>query len=153
MVKILPKLLKGIEILSLILSVIGYVFKVLHLAGANEMLMIGLLTLASAYFLSGFVFVPVLDNGQPKALADLLPVMLRKILYIGLAVFLTGFLFALLHLAGANEMLLIGVGSLLGGTVLSMVLILGKRERMATLQAPLIRSVVVLVFFLVSYLR
>jgi hypothetical protein len=153
MVKVLPKLLMGTEILGLIVSAAGYIFKILRLTGANEMLMIGLMTLATTYFLSGFVLVPVQDDGKPKSFADLMPVILRKILYIGLAVFLVGFLFGLLHLAGANEMLLMGIGTLLSGTLLAMVLVLGKRERMALLQSPLIRSVVVLVFFLVSYLR
>jgi hypothetical protein len=153
MVKILPKLLTGSEILGLILSVTGYGFKVLHLAGADQMLMIGLMTLATTYFLSGFVLVPAPDDSKQKSFVDLMPVVLRKILYIGLSVFLVGFLFGLLHLAGANEMLLMGIGTLLSGTLLAMVLVLGKRERMALLQSPLIRSVVVLVFFLVSYLR
>jgi hypothetical protein len=153
MIKFFPKLLIGAEILGLIISATGYVFKVLHLAGADEMLMIGLMTLAAACFLSGFTLVPVTDDGKPRGFADLLPVILRKVLYIGLAVFLVGFLFALLHLEGANEMLMMGVGALATGTVLSMALILGNRERMVVLQAPLIRSVVVLVFSLVSYLR
>jgi hypothetical protein len=153
MIKFFPKLLMGAEILGLIISATGYVFKVLHLAGADEMLMIGLMTLAAACFLSGFTLVPVTDDGKPRGFADLLPVILRKVLYIGLAVFLVGFLFALLHLEGANEMLMMGVGALATGTVLSMVLILGNRERMVVLQAPLIRSVVVLVVFLISYLR
>ena len=150
---LLPKILKWTEIIGLILAITGYFFKVLHLTGANDMLLIGFMTLATSYFLSGFVFVPVADDGKPKGFADLMPAILRKLLYIGLAVFMVGFLFSLLHLAGSKEMLMIGLGTLVGGVTLSMVLVLGNRERMALLKDPLIRSVVVLLIFLVSYLR
>lgn len=153
MVKILPKLLMGIEILGLIVSATGYLFKVLQFPGGNQMLMIGLLTLSTAYFLSGFVMVPVTDDGKPKGLADLLPAILRKLMYIGLSVFIVGFLFALLHLAGANEMLMLSVGTLMICVLISIVLVLGNRERMVLLKAPLIRSVIVLFVFLISYLH
>jgi hypothetical protein len=152
MVTFLPKIVKWTEILGLIVSVAGILFKILHLPGADELLTIGLMTLSSTYFISGFIVVPIPDDGKPKGFADLLIVILRKVMFIGLAVCLVGFLFALLHLAGANEMLMIGIGTLAMSILMSMVLVLGKRERMALLEAPLIRGIVVLVFFTVSYL-
>ena len=35
--------------------IVGALFKILHLAGANEMLMVGLLTEAAIFFLSAFL--------------------------------------------------------------------------------------------------
>lgn len=154
MITLLPRILKWTEILGIVLAVAGYVFKILHLAAADQMLMIGLNTLATTYFLFGFTVPPqVVDDGKPKGFADLMPTILRKLLYIGLAVFLVGFLFAILHLEGARQMLMIGLGTLVGGVLLSMVLILGNRDRMTLLKDPLIRAVVFLLIFLVSYLR
>lgn len=152
MLTILPKITKWAEILAIILSLGGVVFKILHLAGANEVLMIGMMTLSSTYFISGFIMGPVPDDGKPKTFADLLPTVLRKLMYIALAVYLVGFLFTILHLEGANEMLIIGVGSLIICTAVSMILILGNRERMTLLKAPLIRSVVALLLLVLILL-
>jgi hypothetical protein len=157
MLTILPKITKWTEILGIIVSLGGVSFKILHLPGANELLMVGMMTLSSTYFISGFIMIPVPDNGKPKTFADLLPTILRKLMYIALAVYLIGFLFTILHLEGANEMLIIGVGSLIICTAVSMALILGNRERMALLKAPLIRSVaallLLLLIFSISYFR
>lgn len=153
MLTILPKVLKWTEIFGIITFIAGYLLKLLQYAGANELLLLSMLTLASAYFISGFIMVSVVDDGKPKTFTDLLPTILRKLLYIALAVFLIGFLFSLLHLEGANEMLIIGVGTLVICSLISMLLILGKRERMTLLQAPLIRAIVALLIMLVSYLR
>jgi hypothetical protein len=153
MLTILPKITKWTEILGIIASLGGLVFKILHLTGADEFLLVGMMTLSTTYFISGFIMIPVPDDGKQKKFADLLPTVLRKLMYIALSVYLIGFLFAILHLAGANEMLIMGVGSLVICTVVSMALILGNRERMTLLQAPLIRSIVALLIFLISYLR
>lgn len=153
MLTILPKVLKWTEIFGIITFIAGYLLKLLQYAGANELLLVSMLTLASTYFISGFIMVSVVDDGKPKTFTDLLPTILRKLMYIGLAVFLIGFLFSLLHLEGANEMLIIGVGTLVICSLISMLLILGKRERMTLLQAPLIRAIVALLIMLVSYLR
>ena len=148
MLTILPKITKWAEILGIILSLGGVIFKILHLAGANEVLMIGMMTLSSTYFISGFIMVPVPDDGKPKTFVDLLPTVLRKLMYISLAAYLVGFLFTILHLEGANELMIIGVGSLVICAAVSMILILGNRERMTLLKAPLIRSVVALLLLL-----
>jgi hypothetical protein len=153
MISILPRITKWTEILGIILSVTGYGLKILHYAGADELLLVGLLTLATTYFLSAFMLVPLPDNHESKTFTDLLPTILRKVMYIALAVSLNGFLFAILHLAGADQMLRVGITTLVSGVSVSMVLTLGNRERMTLLKGPLIRSVVVLLIFLISYLR
>jgi hypothetical protein len=157
MLTILPKITKWTEILGIIVSLIGVALKILHLQGAIEVLMLGMMTISSTYFISGFIMVAVPDDGKPKTFADLLPTILRKLIYISLSIYLVGLLFVILHLAGANEMLIIGVGTLVICTAISMVLILGKRERMTLLRAPLIRSVIalllLLLILLISYPR
>lgn len=152
---LLPKILKWVEVIALTITVLGVLFKIMHYAGANEMLMIGLLTLSSAYFLSGFVMVepPQAEDGKLKGFLDLLPTILRKIMFIGLSVFCVGYLFRLLHFQGANEMLIIGIGTLIMSSLISMALILGNRERAELLKAPLIRSIFVIALFGVSLLR
>jgi hypothetical protein len=147
MITLLPKILKWTEILAIVVASAGLLLKISSYPGFAELIMIGLMTLASTYFLSAYVFVEGLDNKEKKGLTDLLPTILRKIIYIGLSVYWIAFLFAILHLAGANEMLIIGVGTLVVGSGVSMALILGNRERMKFLQAPLIRSVVTLLFY------
>lgn len=153
MLAILPKITKWTEIFGIIISLVGFIFKVLHLPGSNEFLLLGLLTLAATYFVSAFILVPLPDDYQPKTFADLLPTIVRKVMFMALAVSLNGFLFAILHLVGADQMLRVGIATLVIGVFLSMGLTLGNRERMTLLKAPLIRSVAVLLIFLISYLR
>jgi hypothetical protein len=147
----LRKLLLWTEIVSLIISIFGYLFKVLHYPGGNELLMIGLLALASTYFLSGFVMVPMPEpGGEQKGLLDLMAIPLRKILFIGLSVFCIADLFGIMQFEGAREMMLIGIGTLVLGCFCSMALILAKRERSALLNGPFLRSVCAIVFFGIS---
>ena len=148
---LLPKILKWTEIIGLVLSTFGVLFKVLHYPGASEALLIGMLTLAATYYLFAFVMVEApTESVQPKGMADLMPFTIRKVLFIGLAVFIIGSLFKLLHFKGANEMLMIGVGTVAVGTLVGMALILVKRERMKVLQAPLLRCLIALVIFGIS---
>lgn len=147
MVTLLPKILKWTEILAIMAAVIGLLLKVLNYPGFSELLMIGLMTLAATYFLSAYVFIPGSDSQEKKGLADLLPAILRKLMYIGLAVYWVAFLFAILHLNGANEMMIIGLGTLVICALISMALVLGNRERMKWLRDPLIRTVVTLLFY------
>jgi hypothetical protein len=151
---LLPKILKWLEVVCLAMAAVGYVFKLQQLAGADMLLMLGLCALATVYFLSAYTVVPGSGKQEsPKGIADLMPTMLRKILYLGLATFIVGFLFSLLHLPGADQLFMVGTGTLLAATVLSMVLIIDNRERMAALQDPLVRSLIVLIVFLISYWR
>ena len=82
MLTILPKILKWTEIIALILTLCGYVFKVLYFPGANEMLMIGLLTLAATYFLSAFPVQPAANEAKPQGLVDTLMIVLPKVMFI-----------------------------------------------------------------------
>src|SRR5689334_7189408 len=125
MITLLPKILKWTEILGIVVAGTGVILKISNYTSFAELIMVGLLTLAATYFLSAYVFVEGLDNKGKKSLADLLPAILRKLMYIGLSVYWVAFLFAILHLAGANELLIIGVGTLVVCAGVSMALILG----------------------------
>ena len=154
MISLLPKIVKWTEILGVALAGTGLLFKILNYPGFADLLMIGLMTLASTYFLSAYILFPGVDNKEKKSLADLLPAILRKVMYIGLSVYWVAFLFTILHLKGANEMMVIGLGSLVIAAIVSMALVLGNRDRMTLLQAPLIRTVLtLLIYFILPLFR
>ena len=147
----LPKILKWTEIIGLALFVFSLVLKMLQYTGGNELLMIGLLTMAASYYLSSFVKLPLAEEKTvtPKGLADNMVLVVRKVLFMGLSVFCVAYLFGLLHWNGANEMMIIGLGTLLIASLVAMFLIFGKRERMPLIQDPLLRSVLAIGLFLV----
>lgn len=153
-IEMLPKILKWSEIASLVVTLAAIVLKVGDLEGANQILMVGLFSLAVTYFLSAYTNVEF--SGSPekqRGFADLLMTIVRKVMYIGLSVFCVALTFSFLHLAGANQQMMVGVIAVGGGSAISMFLILANRDRMAILQAPLYRCVVALaIFFLLPYL-
>lgn len=147
---LLASILKKVEWISLAVTFLGLLFKFLQYPGYSNLIVVGAMTLACCYFLSSFVLIPQPASDGKKGFSDLLgETILPKLLYIGLAVFCIGFLFALLHLNGANEMLIIAIGTLVMGSFFSMILILGNRERMKLLQAPVIRAVTALLFYFI----
>ena len=153
---LLPKILKWTEIASLAVILVAILLKAMHYQGAPDMLMIGFTTLAATYFLSAYTIVqlPIETSDKQKGFADLLPTILRKLMYIGLAVYCVARLFTFLHYPGANEMMLIGGLTIVGGTAISLLLVLTKRERMAMLQAPLIRCVgAIALYFIIPYFK
>ena len=146
---ILPKILKWTEILAVATTSIGLLLKILNSPGYSQLLLIGLSTLAATYFYSSYVLIQGDQSKEKKGFTDLLQTILRKVMYIGLSVFWIAFLFAILHLAGANEMMIIGLGTLILSAAFSMILVLGNRERMKVLQSPFIRTVITLLFYFV----
>jgi len=146
-VTLIPKIAKWTEILGIVITGIGIIFKVLNYPGFAELLMIGLLTLSATYFLSAYMVVQDTNDKEKKGLADVLPFSLRKFFYMGLSIYWIAFLLAILHLSGADEMLIFGLGTLLITTFVAMILVLGNRERMKHLQAPLVRTVITLLIY------
>lgn len=118
MYSILNKILWPVEIMSLLITITA-------LAIANyELLTIGMSTLAVVYFLSGYVpnSQPGREQGEkPKQdFFDLLATSICvRMTWISCSVTLIGALFGLLHLNGAQEMLMIGCLALIA-TVLIM---------------------------------
>jgi hypothetical protein len=146
-IKLLPKILVWTELAGIIITVAGMLFKVFNYTGFGSLLMVGIMTLATTYFLSAYTVVELPQSNEKSSFADLLPLILRKVMFIGLAVYWVGFLFAILHLKGANEMITIGMGTLVIGAAVAMVLVLGRRERMVALRDPLLRTVATLLFY------
>jgi hypothetical protein len=152
-ISLLPKILTWTEIASLIVTCIGVLLKILHYQGAPEMLMVGLLTLATTYFLFAYTVVTFKEEKQ-RSFIDLLPMILRKVMFIGLSVYCVALMFTFLQLSGADQQMTIGLLVIAIGTGISMILILGNRERMEILQTPLTRCVAALVFyFILPYLQ
>jgi len=143
----LYKILTWVQRLAMVLALVGFLFKTLHLTGGTEFLLLGFLTLAIVYFLLAFVppYIPADTN------PDLYVTILSKILYIGSSVTLIGALFYTLKLEGSINMLLMGCGSVAIALLVSAVFIGRKRDNWTVLDDVFIRSMTVLligVYFL-----
>ena len=80
------------------------------MVGAQAALIISMLSLALLYFLS---------TSLPHQTTSVLGNVARKVVGLSSAVVVVGLLFTVLHLSGAQQMLLVGVGSLaLSGSLL-----------------------------------
>src|SRR5689334_21534579 len=133
MTQFLPKILKWIEIVSILIIAIAILLKLLNLSGAAELLLVSLSTLAIDYFFWSFLAVPQSVTASKTTLMEVLPATLSKVMFIGVSVLCVAYLFTFLHLKGANEMMMIGLLTLVGCVGLSMLMILGNRERMPKL--------------------
>ena len=145
----LGNILKKLELAALAVFAIGCVLKVLQLPGTNEALLVGLMSLAMIYFLSGFVPLKIAQGNQPHGFTTVLVPILIKVLYIGLAVFCVALLFTFLQYPGANEQMMIGLSSLVVGSAMGMALVLSNRKHMELLKGALIRSIVAILFYLI----
>jgi len=111
---LLAKILPAIEKAALVCIIAGSSLKILHLNGANMLLLIGMSSLAGAWYLMAFMPASPVDdetNAPPSSmgfLALLMTTILPKLMGIAGAVSIIGILFHLLHLPGAGLMLLIG---------------------------------------------
>lgn len=106
MIRLLSRILLPLEILSLLISVVAF------LLTQMELLMIGMSFLAAVYFLNAYVPPAASEKaGDEKAgFIDLLTTIIApKLGWIAASVTVIGGLFRMLHLAGAGEMLMIGV--------------------------------------------
>lgn len=120
----MAKVLPAIEIAALVCIIAGSTFKILHLTGANMLLLIGLSSLAGAWYLMAFMPAPPVDDemntpSPPKGFFDLLlATILPKLMGIAGAVSIIGILFHLLHLPGDGPMLLIGSSTCAAATAI-----------------------------------
>ena len=134
---------------GIVLAVAGYVFKILSPGiAADQMLMIGLNTLATTYFLLDSPFRPqVVDDGNQKAFSTWCPPFCGSCCTLGWPYFWLAFLFAILHLRGARQMLMIGLG--IGGWRFIVYGVDSLAIEIAWLcwKDPLIRAVVFFWFF------
>lgn len=102
-----------IEIVLVVLVGFAAMFNLLQLTGADEALMIAMLTLAAFYFLSGFIY-----STESKLIK--IP---TQVFSISSSVCMIGLLFSFLHIPGAKEQLMIGLIGLAVSGVAMIVLI------------------------------
>lgn len=130
------KILPNVHLIALIVSVFGLGFLLLRYPGANELLMIGLSTLAGVSFLMAFMMLQIPSTCNP----NLYSFILYKLIHIASSVTLIGILFALLKLKGADQMLLMGCGALGVSLLFSAALMGINRDNQVVLKSPLFRS-------------
>lgn len=108
-------------------------------AWRNDALTASLTALAAVFFLRAFS--P--PRKKPEVTDTRAQVLLPKLLGIGSAVCLIGFLFYVLHLEGADQMLLIGTGTLAGCLVGSVIAAVKSSNALAALLPLILRGAAV----------
>jgi hypothetical protein len=140
--------LRYAEIGFLIVSAIGLMLFYANLPKGLEVIMIGLSALSTNYFLYAFTIPPKPEadsSTSPNGFIDLLPTIVRKVVYLGCSVALIGLLYVHLKLPGGGDMLLIGGSTLVISCLLSGFLILRNNASISLLQGPLLRGLPILV--------
>jgi hypothetical protein len=99
----------SIEILLTMLVITSAALNYFAVSGGQEAVMITMSVLSGFYFISAYF--------QPD-LQGLLGIIATKVIAIASSVCIIGLLFAMLHLVGAAEMLMIGVSSLTGALLI-----------------------------------
>ena len=150
MIQLLSKILKWGEMTGIVITVTAILLKIVNNGFTSQLFLIGFSTLAMIYFLSGFAIQPFKSEGNKIALTDLLINKLQKIMFIGISIVCIAYLFTILRLSGANEMMIIGLFTLLACLIIAIILILFRRDRMVLLRSPLIRAVVLVIFYFVT---
>jgi hypothetical protein len=150
MIQLLSKILKWGERTGIVMTLAAILLKIMNNGFASQLFLIGFSTLAMIYFLSGFAIQSLKSDGRKMTLSDLLINKLQKIMYIGISVVCVAYLFTILHLNGANEMMFIGLFTLLASLIIAIILILVKQENMVLMRSPMIRSFALLVFYFVT---
>lgn len=142
---ILPK----VEIIAAVITSIGFVLNYLKQSGAAELIMIGLSTLASVFFVTGFLLPPTIEKTlpeeTPKTFVDLLVLILWKVMHIALAVSTIGLLLYLLHLKGFSQMMLIGTLTLAVALLSAGFIILQKNNYLALFKTTLIKVLMMVI--------
>jgi hypothetical protein len=151
----LSKYLPYVEGISITTFVVGYLFKRMHYAGSNELIIISLSVLSGIYFLGAYVPRTPLPEEQQKrqGFAALLgSTVVPKILGVGSSVTVIGVLFCVMHFKGFREMLLIGTASLAADSVIGWFVTSNDEQARESLKPLLLRAVVLVMigFYLLN---
>jgi hypothetical protein len=142
---ILPK----VEIIAAVITSIGFVLNYMKQPAASQLVMIGLSTLASVFFVTGFLLPPpiekTLSEETPKTFIDLLALIIWKVMHMALAIATIGLLFYLLHLKGFSQMMLIGTMTLAVTLLLSGLIILQKNNFLLLFKTTLIKALMMVI--------
>jgi putative Mn2+ efflux pump MntP len=144
---LLNKILSKIELVSLALVGIGLSLIFLDRTEGNNLLLVGMSSLAMVYFLTAFRPWPDPETVErvKKGFMDLLPLLLWKVMYIACSVEVIGLLFYLLQLKGFGQLLLIGTFALVFSLIVAVFLISRKNEILNPLQQALIRGLMLMI--------
>jgi hypothetical protein len=132
----------SIEILLVMLVITSAALNYFKVSGGQEAVMITISLLSGFYFISAYF--------QPD-LQGILGIIATKVIAIASSVSLIGLLFAILHLVGAEQMLLIGVLSLTGALLI--VLYQAITVWNSSFMPIIIRAAILIVISGTSYLK
>jgi hypothetical protein len=127
-------------------TLIGLVMKVLHIAGAGEILMLSMSVLSVAYLIRAFMPATGPESSRRGTLDLFGGTIVPRISMIACSVVVAGILFEILHLEGGNDMRLIGCGVLATGIALAIVFLMRDREKYRFFIGYLFRMVPVFLF-------
>jgi len=146
---ILPK----VEVIAALTSAVGFFLYYLNQPGAQQLLMIGLSTLAGVFFLTANTFPPALEKTSPaknrKSFADLLLTILWKVIHIAMSVSTIGLLFFLLLLKGFEQMMAIGTTAIIISLLFVGFFILQNNEHLPAFRASIVKGLL-LAFICIS---
>ncbi len=150
------KFLPVVERISISAFAVGYLFKIMHYPGANEIIIISLSVLSGIYFLGAYTPpAPSSETEQkPKmGFAALLGEgIVPKTLAIGLSTTVIGILFTIMNWNGFREMLLIGCASSAGATVVGWLVTSSNEQARERLKPLFMRAIVLMMigFYLLN---
>ena len=143
--------LRYAELGFLVLSAIGLILFYSDLSKGHEVILIGLSSLSTIYFLYAFTLPPEPQpasppDASPKGVLDHLPTIVRKVVYLSSCISIIGLLYEHMKLLGGGQMLLIGGSTLFLSCLLASGLVLRSNASAALLRGPLLRGVPILLF-------
>lgn len=149
------KILGPLEILAISGAFAGVALKYSGLPGGDEVLMLSLSSLSAVYFLTAFK--PPAETSsteRPQGFVDLLVrTIMPKATWIACSVAVIGVLFAILHLHGAREQLMVGCAALASSVVISLYFIATGSDDTSGLVKILYRAAPILVMALYMFMN
>ena len=135
------KLHKPAEYVGLTALPFAFCWKVLRLNGADEILLIVLSLLSTAYFLRAFIPITEQEPAQTGTLGIFGGSIVPRVAMLACSVVIVGINFQLLHLHGSEDMLFIGCIALGITIAFAIMLLLNDREKYRFFISYLVRMI------------
>lgn len=103
-VTLLAKIIDKVEIIALVVTFLGVALQYMSMPAGDQLLIMGLMTISITLFLRAFMMLPPTQHPYLS--------LVNKLGYIAAASATIGILFRLMHFEGAQEILIVGGGSL-----------------------------------------
>ena len=143
-VQSLRKVIRSVEGVAILVSFIGIAFKYINWTMANELLILGLFSIAITLFLSAF---------QLMQASNKFILVIHRLGYISSAVAVVAILFTLLSFEGSNQMLTVALPSLIGVVVMTGVFAAKQEDALRLLRPMLMRAVPLLLCCLYLFMK